>query len=291
MQARECLTDHQIPYLELNDEGRGPLLVFSHANGYPPLSYQAMLEPLGECYHLIANLHRPLWLAPGEPETLQSWSQFANDLLALIEYTAREPVVHLGHSMGAAAGMLAAANRPERFRALVLIEPVVVPRRYLVLLRLFAQLAPELIPMVRTTLNRTDRWSSRSESFAHFRSKRVFKKLSDQVLWDYVQHGTVEEPDGSVRLAYSKQWEARCYTLVHNVWQALNNIRIPTLAIRAGESATSFPKAWEKWQRLAPAHDFEIVEEAGHLLPFERPLETAERIDRWLHGLGIRGGS
>jgi pimeloyl-ACP methyl ester carboxylesterase len=285
MQHEPLLTEGGIPYLDLGGAEQHPVMLFSHANGYPPLCYQSLLEPLRSSNRLFAGLHRPLWPSMQESAEFPDWSVFADDLVALADHVANRPLVHVGHSMGAAAGVLAAASKPSLFKALILIEPAIVSRRYLVLLRLFARLAPDLIPLVRTTLNRTDQWPTRQDAFEHFRPKAVFKNIPDRELWDYVQYGTEEASDGSVRLTYSKDWEAHCYTRVHDIWQALNSIHIPTLAIRARDSNTIFPGAWGKWQRQAPQHEFLVIEAAGHLLPFEKPLETAEHIERWLHSV------
>lgn len=276
-----------IPYLDLGGVKNHPLMLFSHANGYPPLCYRSMLEALGASNRLVAGLHRPLWQSAQDSADLPDWSVFADDLLTLVEHLDQKPIVHIGHSMGAATGVLAAARKPSRFKALILIEPAVVSRRYLVLLRLFSRLKPDLIPLVRTTLNRTDSWPGRQDAFEHFRPKSVFKNIPDRELWDYVQYGTEEASDGSYRLVYSREWEAHCYTRVHNIWQALNAIQIPTLAIRAGASDAIFPGAWDKWKRQAPQHEFLVIEEAGHLLPFEKPLETAEHIEHWLHSVKV----
>jgi len=261
--------------------GEGPALHFAAANGYPPGAYRAFLEPFAENHELVASLHRPLWEPPPELESFRSWDVLGEDVCELVSQL-QHPVVSVGHSMGAAAILMAAIQRPELFTSLVLIEPVLVPRRYLLGLRFFRRFRPEVIPLVKRTLSRVDRFSSRQEAFEHYRPKRVFRQISDAVLWDYVQHGTKEIEPGVFTLAYSRDWEARCYTLVHNLWRLLPQLKVPTLAIRAQDSNTLAVSSWSKWQSMSSNVDFIEIEEAGHLVPFEKPDQLASTILKWI---------
>jgi pimeloyl-ACP methyl ester carboxylesterase len=261
--------------------GQGPALHFAAANGYPPGAYRAFLEPFAENHEVVASLHRPLWETPPEIESFKSWDVFGEDICELVSQL-QHPVVSVGHSMGTAALLMAAVQRPELFKSLVLIEPVLVPRRYLLGLSFFRRFRPEVIPLVKRTLSRVDKFSSRQEAFDHYRPKRVFRQISDAVLWDYVQHGTKECEPGVFTLAYSRDWEARCYTLVHNLWGLLPHLRVPTLAIRAQGSNTLGVSSWNKWQSTSSNVDFIEIEEAGHLVPFEKPDQLASIILDWI---------
>lgn len=261
--------------------GKGSALHFAAANGYPPGAYRAFLEPFTENHEVVASLHRPLWEPPPELESFRSWDVFGEDICELVGQL-QQPVVSVGHSMGTAAILMAAVKRPELFKSLVLIEPVLVPRRYLIGLSFFRRFKPDVIPLVKRTLARVDHFSSRQEAFEHYRPKRVFRQISDAVLWDYVQHGTKQVEPGVYTLAYSRDWEARCYTLVHNLWQLLPHLKVPTLAIRAQDSNTLAVSSWNKWQAISSNVDFIEIEEAGHLVPFEKPEQLASTILNWL---------
>lgn len=269
----------QSPYINLG--GQGPVLHFSHANGYPPLAYKAILDPFLDSHRVIASLHRPLWEPTPEPASVSSWQTFGDDLMQLLSEVG-QPVVSVGHSMGAVAIIMAAAQRPDLFSRIVLIEPVLIPQRYVILLRIFRRFARSSIPLVRKTLNRVDRWPSKQAAFDHFRAKSVFKDIGDAVLWDYVQHGTIDVDDGGFRLSYSKEWEAHCYTLVHNIWRLLTKISMPVLAIRGVNSNTLTHNAWMKWREISPQHEYIEISEAGHLVPFEQPAPLVLEIRNWL---------
>jgi pimeloyl-ACP methyl ester carboxylesterase len=272
---------HKITSPHQHFGGQGQALHFASANGYPPGAYRAFLEPFAQSHEVVASLHRPLWDKPPAIESFTSWEMFGEDLCELVSQL-RQPVISLGHSMGTATILMAAIQRPELFKSLILIEPVLVPRRYLYALKFFRRFSPNTIPLVKKTLARVDRFASRQEAFEHYRPKSVFSGISDEVLWDYVQHGIAETETGVFTLAYSRDWEARCYTLVHNLWNMLPQLRVPTLAIRAQGSNTLAMSSWEKWRAMSTNVDFLEVEDCGHLLPFEKPEQLSRAILAWI---------
>lgn len=260
----------------------GPIFHFSHANGYAPLTYSRFLDAFETSHQVIASNHRPLWQPPPDPEATDSWLHFGDDLLRSLT-SLDKPVSSVGHSMGSAAITMAASQRPALFRHLVLVEPALVPPSYYVMLRLFGKHIAHRVPLVSRTLNRTDSWESPELAFAHFRPKSVFKNISDEGLWDYVSHGTYSDSEGRTRLLYSKEWEARCYVLAHNIWQMLINLKLPVLIIRGGDSSTFSAATMKRLQKLAPQHSYLEVAGAGHLLPFEYPDRLAREITNWLN--------
>lgn len=58
-----------------------------------------------------------------KPETGYDWSDYAADLVALVEAQGFERVILVGHSLGAVTCLLAAAEMPERVAAMVLEDP------------------------------------------------------------------------------------------------------------------------------------------------------------------------
>lgn len=271
----ELSTPHQLM------GGHGQPLHFAAANGYPPGAYRAFLEPFKEKNEVVASLHRPLWVPEPNIDDFTSWDVLGEDLEQLVAEL-QHPVISIGHSMGTAAILMAAIKRPELFKALVLIEPVLVPRRFLLALRFFSSIAPSRIPLVKKTLMRVDRFSSRQEAFEHYRPKSVFKEISDEVLWDYIQHGLKEVAPDEFELSFGRDWEARCYTLVHNLWGLLPQLTVPTLAIRAQGSNTLMMSSWSRWKSLSSNVEFIEIEDAGHLVPFERPQQLAATVLDWI---------
>ncbi|MFT4861200.1 MAG: pimeloyl-ACP methyl ester carboxylesterase [Pseudohongiellaceae bacterium] len=257
---------------------------FSHANGYAPQTYTKFLDPFKNGNSVIASVHRPLWESNPHPNSVSSWREFGEDISELVE-SLDQPVLSIGHSMGAAASVMAAAKQPSGFKALVLVEPALVPANYYRILRWFGPLIKARYPLITRTLNRVDRWDSPQSTFAHFRPKSVFQGFSDEVLWDYVAHGTYTDSEGGTRLNYSKEWEARCYMLADNIWHDLRVLSIPVLVIRGARSNTFSLKTCKALRSACPNFEFLEIPGAGHLLPFEKPDILAGVIGSWMDKL------
>lgn len=268
---------NKIPFDDFG--GSGQTLHFAHANAYPPGCYRQLLQSLAVKYRVTAIQLRPLWVG-SSPEEMSSWNTIAEDLVQFFKQEKMEGVIGVGHSLGAVATAMAALSQPDLFRALILIEPVFLSPA---VLRKLAAIASDgdllALPLVETALKRRDQWDSRQEAFAHFRQKSVFARLTDEALWDYVKFGLAND-NGKLHLIYRPAWEARIYALqVNDMWDAIPKISQPTLALRGAKSDTLSPEAWGLWQQKQPEAVFTEIEEAGHLLPLEKPAAVAGAID------------
>jgi pimeloyl-ACP methyl ester carboxylesterase len=272
------MTD-SIPYLDFGGNGR--ILHFAHPNAYPPAGFHQFLQPLTEQFHVYAVAHRPLW--PGsQPEEMTDWTVIADDLIRFFDQMGWQQVIGVGHSLGAVATLYAAVSRPDLFAHLILIEPVFLPPE---VLQLSAQKGGDgaFSPMVAGALKRRNRWESREAAFSRFRRKTVFGRFADEALWDYVNSATRETENGDFELVYPREWEARFYAMPpQGVWDAIPKISQPTLAIRAAESDTLYPQAWQLWQELQPNATFIEVPEYGHMLTLERPSHVAAIVQNYL---------
>lgn len=273
------MTD-SIPYIDFGGNGR--ILHFAHPNAYPPAGFRQFLQPLTEQFHVYAVAHRPLW--PGsQPEEMTDWTVVANDLIRFFDQMGWQQVIGVGHSLGAVATLFAAVSRPDLFSHLILIEPVFLPPQ---ILQMAAQNpdAGVFNPMVAGALKRRNHWDSREAAFARFRRKLVFKRFSDEALWDYVNSATRETAVGDFELVYPREWEARFYAMPpQEVWQAIPQLTQPTLAVRAEDSDTVFPQAWQLWQELQPHATFVEVPDCGHMLTLERPSHVATIVLNYLN--------
>ena len=129
-------------------------MLFSHANGYPPDSYRVLLTSLSDNLGVpvSTHAHRPL-VSDEPPPRFLTWQTYASDLIERIEGDAQGPVWLIGHSMGAASAVPAAARRPALFAGIVALDPVLVPTRIWFWARVFSFFKPDHGLVVRT--NRT----------------------------------------------------------------------------------------------------------------------------------------
>lgn len=276
--------EETVPIPVVDFGGHGPPLHFAHANAYPPRCYRQLLQPLTADFHVWTMEQRPLW-PEQSPQQLDSWDLFADDLIRALDQCGFKRIIGAGHSLGAAISMMAAVQRPSLFSALVLIEPVLLPPALLEAARAHPDQADN-IPLVRRARKRRNRWPHHRRAFEHFREKSVFSRLSDEALWDYVNHGLQEAANGDVVLRFPRDWEAQIYARPPlDIWQIVPQIRAPTLAIRGALSDTVSDEAWQRWQTLQPTAHFVQMEDAGHLAPLEKPQRLAITIRNFLEPL------
>lgn len=285
--------------------GDGPIIHLAHANGFPPGSYGpfalTLTDPpllreaerrtgtpledicrtktLGEAtrqtFHVIGLPARPLW-PQSQPESAPSWHTFADDLIQGLDELGVKRVIGLGHSMGGVYTLLAAIRRPDLFRALVLIDPVIMPPGILAVLWLMRRLGlSQRQPLVQGALRRRRTWPNRQACYDHYHSKPLFADWPEASLRAYVKAGTRVGQDGRVTLVYPPEWEAHIFaTAPADVWHYVPKLTIPVLGIRGERSDTFRPQAQRRMARLLPGARFIQIPDAGHLVPMERPRET-----------------
>src|SRR5262245_7441002 len=98
-------------YHDFNENVGKPIVNLAYANGFPPETYKYMLQPLFADFHVVSIQARPLW-GDCPPESLTSWHQFGDDLLAGLDALTDQPIIGIGHSFGAIYTLYAAIKRP-----------------------------------------------------------------------------------------------------------------------------------------------------------------------------------
>lgn len=274
--------------------GDGPIIHLAHANGFPPGAYRPLAKALayrqaisGQRYHVIGLPSRPLW--PGSRhERISNWRSLADDLIQGLDDLGLRSIVGVGHSMGGVFTLEAAVRRPDLFRAVALIDPVILPQVWLWMVRLFRLLRLERrLPLVRGALRRRRVWPSRQACYEQYRGKSFFATWPDGSLRAYVEAGTRQRADGQVELVYPPEWEAHIFaTTPSDVWRIVPRLRVPALIIRGERSDTFRPASLARVERLLPQARFVVIPDAGHLAPMERPSEIGAAINSFLDTLG-----
>lgn len=263
--------------------GEGPVVHIAHANGFPPGTYRPLARTLTDRYHVIGLPARPLW--PGSrPEDVDGWHPLADDLIAGLDALGMKGIVGIGHSMGGVITLWAAVRRPGLFRAVVLIDPVILPPGLLRLVRWlrWVGIQPRR-GMIRRALRRRRTWPNRRACYEHYREKPLFARWPEESLWAYVEAATRLGADGQVELVYPPEWEARIFaTVPTDVWSAVPSLNVPALVLRGEFSETFLPRSMDHMMRRLPQARFATIPGAGHLVPMEKPEATGEAIRRFL---------
>ena len=274
-----------IPFIDYG--GEGAPLHFLHANGYPPNCYQPLIKQFATQHQTFGMLLRPLWL-DSKPEEIQDWKPFSDDLIQLLGERKLDSVIGVGHSIGAIVTLRAALKQPDRFRALVLFDPVLFPRYYMAewnLARVFG-IGDHAHPLIKGALKRRREFDDLDTVFNGYRKRNIFRFFSDENLRVLIQGMTKPKANRGFELVYSPEWEARIYyTGIWNdwdLWNELPHLEIPTLIIRGGETDTF----WESTANAVRKKNRKIkivpLEKSTHLLPMEKPDEVFEITESFL---------
>ncbi len=259
-----------------------PKAVFLPANGFPVASYDFLLSPLAKRWPLLGIENRGVW-DEAPPSQGFNWASHAADLLELLgQGSVEQPIVGMGHSIGATVTAMAARQHPEQFRALVLIDPATVPGRWLPLLvRLMPSLTKRM-DLVTRTRNRREIWPDAEAFVSYHREKSVFRTFSEQAMADYAK-AALRESGAAYKLAYCREWEAWNFQHTAVFWPVVRKLPMPTLILR-GETSYLHPASeFARNSRRLPDHIQAVtVAGAGHMLPQEAPEEVLSLVSDWL---------
>lgn len=221
---------------------------------------------------LLEDIPTFAWDHPGHGkgphlETPVDWRVFGEYVLEVTEPGG----IGVGHSMGAAALVMAQAADPQRFRSLVLIEPIVFPGPYG---------RDDRYSMATTAGRRRAVFQSREAAADNFRGRGPFEGWDEDAFEGYIECGLVG--DDEVRLACSPEVEADIYRgwKDHDTWDKLGTIEVPVLVMAGETSDTISPDLAREQTVRFPRAGLEIVAGTGHFLPMERPKLVAERVRR-----------
>jgi pimeloyl-ACP methyl ester carboxylesterase len=275
---------------EFGGKPDAPVMHMALANGFPPQTYTPILESFTEHYRVVSLPPRALWDGQHHPSETRAWRDLADDMLAGMDTYKLNNVIAVGHSFGGIASALAVIKQPQRFRALILLDPTMVPFRYVSVVRLMRLIGTEhRIPLVPGALRRRSRFDSVDEAFSYFKGKRLFADWSERAVRLYAESGLRPAADGvGFELAWSPQWEAQYYRKVHTgVWSDIPKLRglLPIIAIRGGMTNTFVKSAADKFRRLVPDADYAEIAGHGHLFPQSAPEKTYQLIAEWLKKL------
>jgi pimeloyl-ACP methyl ester carboxylesterase len=191
-------------------------------------------------------------------------------------------VLGVGHSLGGYLNFLAAARRPELFRAIVLLDaPVIGAFRGGMLGATKMLGVVDRVTPARLTRERRSTWATRQEAKAHFLTRKLFENFKNECLDDYVAHGLVEE-GGRLRLKIDPLIEYQIYrTIPHGMTRSLARLRVPAGFIGGATSDVV------RRVGLAAMRRRFILRKApgGHLFPFEHPHAAATLLARLLDEL------
>lgn len=259
--------------------GREPALLLAHATGFHARCWDAVVRRLPE-RHVVAVDQRSH--GRSQKTEITHWKVFGEDLRDFVLALDLRDVIGVGHSMGGHAMTDAAAALPERFRRLVLIDPVIAsPEAY--------GEGGWTISMPgggpHPTAKRRRRFSSPEEMIERFRDRVPYSVFHPEALRDYCVYGLLRAEGGGYELACPPEIEAAIYMTSRTnpgVYASIDRLELPVLVVRAKEppperdlmdfsSSPTWPGLAKRFRRGREIH----FPDHTHFLPMEIPDRMA----------------
>lgn len=251
-------------------------LYFAHANGFPSESYKCLFQHLNVDKINYVNI-----LGRGKYALNGDMNNFANEILEDIASKNLKNVIALGHSAGAVALMIAASKKPELFKFLILIEPVLFsPFKRMVIDIARGVGLGDKMGVVKKARNRKMYFGSKDEAQNYFEQKRFFQRFDSKCFDGYLKEALVENNRGEVELKIPADEEAEVFKSVHTkVPKNLN--KLDGIYIYGDNSEMLWKADLNWWKRKFPNFKMKSID-GTHVFPFENPLSTAEIINEEL---------
>jgi pimeloyl-ACP methyl ester carboxylesterase len=288
MPTERTLDANGLRFRALEWAGCEPAVLFVHATSLCADGWQPVVASLH------ANAAAPLRCvavdqrghggsdAPSTPAEYQ-WTRLAEDVAALASRVARDgaPIVGVGHSSGATALLAAAGLQPERFAALVVVEPVLFEKPDGSGADSFAGSSS----LANAARRRRDRFASVADARERLRAKPPFARFA-AAAFEALLRGMLA-PDGEgVALRCPGEREAWGYegAVALDPWPLAARIRTPLLLV-LGEHTAVAPALRDRLIATLPSLQVATVAGGTHFTALEHPSEVGVAIARFLADL------
>jgi pimeloyl-ACP methyl ester carboxylesterase len=252
-----------------------PLLHFTHGNSFPAGVYRRFFDGLRDDFDVRAIDmvgHNPAF------PVSDGWPGLVAELIAHLEGYP-EPAILVGHSLGGMLSLMAAKQRPDLVRCVVMLDsPVVAGWRAWLLRVAKTRRWDDSFSPAKFSQRRRTVWPGAEAAYEHFMSKPIFAAWAPGVLRDYMEHGLMPHPDG-VQLRFSREVETAIYrSLPHHLGELVRPpFPVPVGFVGGTDSVELRQAGLEATRRLVGRHFSQI--EGGHLFPMESP-ELAAKLTR-----------
>ena len=254
-----------------NDNTIGDPIVLLHATGFHARCWDKIIHQLPSNAPIFAIDA----LCHGKSDSIDPpyhWHRFAEYTEDVITELGLSNITIVGHSFGGHVATLLAASKPDRFKQLLLLDPVIGNPDHI---KLWQSAASFGNPVAK----RRNQWSSPNELIEKLGRKPPFNNWDKDVLRDYCEFGLTQTNDG-YKLACPPACEAAIYGIVgvEKTYAKLADIKTPTFIIRARnriaeDSPMDFRPSptWDKLVSQLPNAKEIHCTERSHFFPMEDP--------------------
>jgi pimeloyl-ACP methyl ester carboxylesterase len=262
-----------------------PLIIFSHGNSFPASTYGMLFQSLRARGFQVKAIekfgHDPRYpVTSNWPHLVQQLADFASQEVE----KSGQPAFLVGHSLGGFLSLMCAAQHPvlggQPVRGVLLIDSPILGgwRAAALSVAKRAQLVGTITPGA-ISRKRRQQWLGVDEVLAHFRSKKAFARWDEQVLRDYIEHGT-HDAAGQRLLSFDRDVETAIYnTLPDNLDRLLKQhpLKCPVAFIGARQSVEVKRLGLGLTEKVTKGRIMML--DGSHLFPMEKPVATAAAIE------------
>jgi pimeloyl-ACP methyl ester carboxylesterase len=269
----------------MNWGGSGSVALICHSIGFCAGVYTPLAALMTDHFQVLGFDSRGhgRTKAPADPENLKNWHIFYDDMEDFCRHIGR-PVIAIGHSMGGTVSMVATVRRPELVRALIMIEPGIIPPEWIARTYLMQKCGlTGLAPIVSKTAKRKNKWPDREALRDYLSTNKTFLHWKKAFIDAYIEHMIEDTDTGAVQLRCDPRWEARCIaTAPTDIWHYVPKLKTPTLIIYGTQTRTFLPSVIKRFKTEVPHAVLRCFEGPGHNVVMEKPRESAEAILEFL---------
>ncbi len=250
------------------------IINFVHANGFPAGSYQTFFDYFTDDFTIVA--HEKYGHNPQFP-IHKSWKYLVDELITYVEQQP-QPVIGVGHSFGGVLSFLAACQRPDLFKGLIMLDPPAMTGIMSSFLKLVkgTSYIDRVTPANKSKIRRTQ-WPIDTDLQKVFGHRQLFKNFDPRCLDDYINNGIVKQNNKLV-LSFDKDAETEIFRHVPTHLSSLKNkLSIPS-ALIYGKESELYPHYFFKRFVKQNAKITLYKTSGGHMFPLENPMETAKLI-------------
>ncbi|MEZ5571311.1 MAG: alpha/beta hydrolase [Halioglobus sp.] len=261
--------------------GQGDPILLLHATGFHRRCWNEVVKALPDRHIYAVDLR---FHGASDNRGEVNWSLMASDIIALVAALDLKNIVGVGHSIGGYLIARAAVQIPERFKHLVLIDPVIMsPQRYADFHAVSGVLDATQHPVSR----RKNQWHNAQEMYDRFKDRPPFNTWQPGVLRDYCDYALAPVDDNGLhRLACDPIQEASIYLSQQGndiLLLELSRIVTPVTLLRAqpGDESVHDLTTSPTWPGLAAAlpHCHEVyLPHLNHFIPMQDPGLVAKII-------------
>lgn len=258
--------------LHHRDEGSGPAVLLLHGLGGDHTVWNEVIPALARETRVLAPDLRGHGRTKAPEGSTFSFAELEGDLVALLEGAGVERAHVVGLSAGGFLALRWALDDPARLRSLTVVNA-----------------APHCDPHTRAVV---DRWAEtyRTEGLDAY----VLRLVKDLYYSDWVDEHLeiveqLHEQLGHQDLAGAFRWGAVLRDF--DLRGRLMKIRTPTHIVQSMDDSVVDGAHGRLLRVSIPGADLKLFVRTGHLLPIERPAETAETILEFVRTVEGRGAA